>query len=436
MLYPLSYGGQVMRLQVYPSRTVTSAPAHLPSPSSPSMVPVPHRSVLAPNYRPLDITLRSGEGVWLTDIHGHRYLDCLAGYSALNFGHSHPQLVEAAKEQASRLTLVSRAFNHDLLLPYAEALTMLTDTETMLPMNTGAEAVETAIKAARKWGYLVKGVPEDQADIIVAANAFHGRTTTIISFSTDPSARDHYGPYTPGFTVVPYDDADAVAAAITPYTVAILIEPIQGEAGVIIPAPSYLPSLRALATDNDVLLIADEIQSGLARTGYTLDEERVGVAADLITLGKALGGGLMPVSAVVGRHDVLSLMTVGTHGSTFGGNPLACRIGMEVVAMLSTGEFQQRARDLEGFLGERLAELVDDGLISSSRHVGLWAGIDANPALGLTGRQICEGMQSRGVLAKDTHGSTIRFAPPLVIERDELATALDALADTLHAARR
>lgn len=235
--------------------------------------------------------------------------------------------------------------------------------------------------------------------------------------------------------MVPYDDADAVAAAITPNTVAILIEPIQGEAGVIIPAPSYLPSLRALATDNDVLLIADEIQSGLARTGYTLDEERVGVAADLITLGKALGGGLMPVSAVVGRHDVLSLMTVGTHGSTFGGNPMACRIGMEVVAMLSTGEFQQRARDLEGFLGERLAELVDDGLISSSRHIGLWAGIDANPALGLTGRQICEGMQSRGVLAKDTHGSTIRLAPPLVIERGELATALDALADTLHAAR-
>lgn len=398
------------------------------------MILVPHRSVLAPNYRPLEITIRSGQGVWLTDIHGRAYLDCLAGYSAVNFGHAHPRLVAAAHEQVARLTLISRAFNHDLLLPYAEALTTLTNTETMLPMNTGAEAVETAIKAARKWGYLVKGVPEGRAEIIVAANSFHGRTTTLISFSSDPAARDHYGPYTPGFVVVPYDDAGAVAAAITPETVAILVEPIQGEAGVIIPAPTYLPSLRELATANDVLLILDEVQSGLGRTGWTLDQERVGVEADLTTLGKALGGGLMPVSAVVGRHDVLSLMTVGTHGSTFGGNPLACRIGMVVVAMLDSGEFQQRARDLEGLLGDRLDGLVDEGLLSASRHVGLWAGIDANPELGLTGRQICEGLQARGVLAKDTHGSTIRLAPPLVIERHELEIALDALQDTLRAA--
>lgn len=395
---------------------------------------VPHRSVLAPNYRPLDITLHSGQGVWLTDIHGGRYLDCLSGYSALNFGHSHPRLIAAAREQAERLTLVSRAFNHDLLLPYAEALTTLTDTETMLPMNTGAEAVETAIKAARKWGYLVKGVPENRAEIIVAADSFHGRTTTIISFSTDPAAHEHYGPYTPGFVIVPYDDADAVAAAITPETVAILIEPIQGEAGVLIPATTFLPRLRELATANDILLIVDEIQAGLGRTGWTLDQQRVGVEADLTTLGKALGGGLMPVSAVVGRHDVLSLMTAGTHGSTFGGNPMACRIGLEVVAMLDSGEFQQRARDLEGYLGERLDSLVDEGLLNASRHVGLWAGIDINPELGLTGRQVCEGLQARGVLAKDTHGSTIRFAPPLVIELAELEIALDALDDTLHTA--
>jgi len=397
------------------------------------MVLVPHRSVLAPNYRPLDITLHSGQGVWLTDIHGGRYLDCLAGYSALNFGHSHPRLVAAAQEQVERLTLVSRAFNHDLLLPYAEALTTLTDTETMLPMNTGAEAVETAIKAARKWGYLVKGVPEDHAEIIVAEGSFHGRTTTIISFSTDPAAHAHYGPYTPGFVLVPYDDADAVAAAITPRTVAILVEPIQGEAGVLIPAPTYLPRLRELATANDVLLIVDEVQAGLGRTGWTLDQQRVGVEADLTTLGKALGGGLMPVSAVVGRHDVLSLMTAGTHGSTFGGNPLACRIALEVVAMLDSGEFQQRARAMEGYLGERLDALADEGLLNASRHVGLWAGIDVNPELGLTGRQGCEGLQARGVLAKDTHGSTIRLAPPLVIEPSELEIALDALDDTLHA---
>lgn len=392
--------------------------------------------VLAPNYTPLDITLSHGEGAWVTDIHGDRYLDCLAGYSAVNFGHANPRLVAAAQEQVGTLTLVSRAFNHELLVPYAEALTSLTGTETMLPMNTGAEAVETAIKAARKWGYLVKHIPDDRANIVVAANSFHGRTTTIISFSTDEKARDHYGPYTPGFTIVPYDDAAAVAEAMTEYTVAILIEPIQGEAGVVIPTPDYLPRLRAIADEWGALLIVDEIQAGLGRTGWTLDQQRVGVKADLTTLGKALGGGIMPVSAVVGLHDVLSLMTPGTHGSTFGGNPLAARIGLEVVSMLETGEYQQRARDLEGYFGERLDELAADGLVNATRHVGLWAGVDANPRLGLTGRQICEGLQARGVLAKDTHGSTIRLAPPLVIERDELALAMDALADTLHAAHR
>lgn len=394
---------------------------------------LPH-SALAPNYRPLEVNLESGSGVWLTDVHGRRYLDCLSGYSAVNFGHCNPTLVAAATEQLGTLDLVSRAFNHSLLLPYAEELTALTGTETMLPMNTGAEAVETAIKAARKWGYLVKDVPENEAEIIVAAGSFHGRTTTIVSFSTDPAAHDHYGPYTPGFVVVPYDDVAAVAAAINRNTVAIMVEPIQGEAGVIIPSPDYLPALRTLADDHLVLLILDEVQSGLARTGYTLDQERVGVQGDLTTLGKALGGGIMPVSAVVGRGEVLALMSPGTHGSTFGGNPLACRIGLEVTRMLATGEFQARAQELEGYFRARLDGMVAAGLLAAARTVGLWAGIDAHPSLGMSGRDICEGLQERGVLAKDTHDTAVRLAPPLVIEQHELAQALDILEDTLRSA--
>lgn len=387
---------------------------------------------LAPNYAPLDVTLTQGGGAWLTDIHGNRYLDCLAGYSAVNFGHGHPALIAAAHEQLDSLTLVSRAFDHDLLTPFADALTALTGTEMMLPMNTGAEAVETAIKAVRRWAYLSKGVPDGQAEIIVAEGAFHGRTTTIISFSTDPDARDHYGPYTPGFVTVPYNDPDAVAAAITPNTAAILVEPIQGEGGVIIPSPDYLPRLRQLADAHNVLLVLDEVQSGLGRTGYTLDQQRVGVAADLTTLGKALGGGIMPVSAVVGRADVLGLLTPGTHGSTFGGNPLACRIGIAVVQLLKTGEFQERARALEAPLGERLDKLRERQLIADYRRVGAWAGIDVAPSLGLSGKEVCVRLRDRGVLAKDTHGSTIRLAPPLVISEAELHKALDALEDALE----
>lgn len=390
-------------------------------------------SHLAPNYSPLDVTLSHGNGAWLTDVAGNRYLDCLAGYSAVNFGHGHPALLAAAHEQLDTLTLVSRAFDHDLLAPFADSLTALTGTEMMLPMNTGAEAVETAIKAARRWGYLTKGIPDGQAEIIVAEGAFHGRTTTIISFSTDPEARDHFGPYTPGFVTVPYDDADAVAAAITPTTVAILVEPIQGEAGVIIPGPEYLPRLRALADVHNVLLIVDEVQSGLGRTGHTLDQQRVGIAADLTTLGKALGGGILPVSAVVGRADVLGLLTPGTHGSTFGGNALACRLGTAVVQLLETGEFQARAQALEAPLGERLAKLEERDLIANYRHVGAWAGIDIAPALGLSGKQACARLRDRGVLAKDTHGSTIRLAPPLVITEAELHRAFDALDDSLSA---
>lgn len=389
-------------------------------------------SSLAPNYAPLNVTLQSGKGVWLTDVDGNRYLDCLSGYSAVNFGHRHPSITAAARTQLDQLTLVSRAFGHSLLEPFADALTHLTGTEMMLPMNTGAEAVETAIKAARRWAYLSKGLPGDTATIVVAANSFHGRTSTIVSFSTDPDAHDHYGPYMPGFRVVPYDDVAAVAEAIDESTAAILVEPIQGEGGVIIPSADYLPRLRRLADQNNVLLILDEVQAGLGRTGYTLDQQRVGTTADLTTLGKALGGGIMPVSAVIGRADVLGLFTPGTHGSTFGGNPLACRVGLAVVDLLTTGEFQARARALEAPLGERLAAFYEEGLIAEYRHVGLWAGVDIDPSRGMSAARVCRAMKNRGVLAKDTRGTTIRLAPPLIISEDELTRALDVLEDVLH----
>lgn len=392
-------------------------------------------SVLAPNYHPLPVTLVDGLGSWVTDDEGRRYLDLLSGYSALNFGHRHPVLTAAAHAQIDKLTLTSRAFDHDLLEPFAARLAALigplvAGPPMVLPMNTGAEAVETAIKAARKWGYDVKGVPVDRATIIVADGNFHGRTTTIVSFSTDPDARRGFGPYTPGFRVVPYGDSAALAAAIDEATVAVLLEPIQGEQGVVVPPDDYLPTVRALCTEHDVLFVADEIQSGLGRTGTTLASELWGVRPDLVTLGKALGGGVLPVSAVVGRADVLGVLTAGTHGSTFGGNPLACAVGLAVVGLLETGELQARATTLGLEWGVRLDALVDDGLLTASRRVGLWAGLDVTPPI--TGRQLCERLLARGVLAKDTHGSTIRLAPPLTITSDDLALATDRLTDALR----
>lgn len=391
--------------------------------------------LLTPNYHPLDVVLATGEGSWVTDLAGRRYLDMLAGYSALNFGHRHPALVAAAKDQLDRLTLTSRAFDHELLEPFAAAVTSLTGTEMLLPMNTGAEAVESAVKAARKWGYDVKGVPADAATIVVAEGAFHGRTTTIVSMSTDPETRDGFGPYTPGFRVVPFGDADAVAAAIDETTVAVLVEPVQGEAGVLVPPADYLPRLRRLCTASDVLLVLDEVQSGLGRTGTTLAQELYGVRADLTALGKALGGGILPVSAVVGRADVLGVLTPGTHGSTFGGNSLACAVGIRVTELLATGELQARARDLGVHLSGRTDELVAEGLLASARTVGLWAGLDVAPALGLTGRATCERLAARGLLAKDTHGTTIRLSPPLTISRQDLELGLDVLAEVLRDAR-
>jgi ornithine--oxo-acid transaminase len=393
---------------------------------------------LAQNYHPLPVTLTTGDGAWVRDTGDRTYLDLLAGYSALNFGHRHPALLAAAHAQLDRLTLSSRAFDHDLLHPFAAALSDLArpviagdGVPMVLPMNTGAEAVETAIKAARKWGYDVKGVAPDAATIVVAANNFHGRTTTIVSFSTDPEARDGFGPHTPGFRIVPFGDADALRDAIDETTVAVLLEPIQGEQGVVVPPAGYWPAVRAICDAEDVLLVADEIQSGLGRTGTTFALELWDVRADLVTLGKALGGGVLPVSAVVGRPDVLGVLTAGTHGSTFGGNPLACAVGLAVVDLLRPGTFQERARTLGAHLHERLATLVDTGLLVGSRGVGLWAGLDVDPAR-MTGRELCERLLRLGVLAKDTHGSTIRLAPPLVIDADDLDLALDRLTQALR----
>jgi ornithine--oxo-acid transaminase len=398
------------------------------------MPPSPNAPTLAPNYHPLDVVLRTGEGAWVTDVEGRRYLDFLAGYSALNFGHRHPELIRIAHAQLDRLTLTSRAFDHDLLVPFAGALARLVGAEMVLPMNTGVEAVESAVKAARKWGYEVKGVPAGAATVIVAEGAFHGRTTTAISMSTDPLARVGFGPYTPGFVTVPYGDADAVAAAIDSTTAAVLVEPVQGEAGVVVPPPDYLPRLRALCDAAGVLLVLDEVQSGLGRAGATLAADLAGVRADLTTLGKALGGGILPVSAVVGRADVLGVLTTGTHGSTFGGNPLACAVGLGVVSLLEPGDLQERARVLGVALAARLAPLADAGLVSRFRQVGLWAGVDVAPGLGLTGREVCERLLARGVLTKDTHGSTIRLSPPLVISEGDLHRGLDALEQVLRAA--
>src|SRR5690625_264640 len=388
-----------------------------------------HASALAPNYHPLNIEVARAEDVTVTDTAGKEYLNCLAGYSALNFGHRHPHLVRAAKEQLDRLTLTSRAVGHDLLEPFAHAVTELTGTEMLLPMNTGAEAVETAIKTARKWGYEVKGVPQGQAQIIVAEGAFHGRTTTIVSASTDPEARGGFAPYTPGFVVVPFGDAAAVREAVTDSTVAVLVEPIQGENGVIIPPEDYLRQLRQICDQTSTLLVLDEIQSGLGRTGATLTQDLAGVRADLTTLGKALGGGIVPVSAVVGRADVLEVMTPGSHGSTFGGNPLACAVGIAVTELLATGEFQARAQELSPLLAEPVKELVAEGLLTDARVQGLWMGVDV---AGTSGREVSTRLAEQGILAKETGGNTIRFAPPLTVTPEHLEQLTGALGRVLR----
>ncbi|MCQ9133674.1 MULTISPECIES: ornithine--oxo-acid transaminase [Streptomyces] len=385
--------------------------------------------VLAHNYHPLPVVVASAEGAWVEDVEGRRYLDMLAGYSALNFGHRHPALIEAAHRQLDRLTLTSRAFHNDRLAGFAERLADLTGLDMVLPMNTGAEAVESAVKVVRKWAYEVKGVPADRATIVVAADNFHGRTTTIVSFSTDETARTGFGPFTPGFRVVPYNDLAALEAAVDETTAAVLIEPIQGEAGVVVPDDGYLAGVRELTRRTNCLFVADEIQSGLGRTGRTLAVEHEGVTPDVLLLGKALGGGIVPVSAVVARREVLSVLRPGEHGSTFGGNPLAAAVGTAVVELLETGEFQRRAAELGVVLREGLSGLVGKGVVGF-RARGLWAGVDVDPALG-TGREVSERLMREGVLVKDTHGSTIRLAPPLTITADELLSALASLEKVL-----
>ncbi|MHA3023582.1 ornithine--oxo-acid transaminase [Mycobacterium sp. BMJ-28] len=377
----------------------------------------------AHNYAPLPVVAASAEGVWITDVDGRRYLDCLAAYSAVNFGHRHPEITAAAHAQLDTVTLVSRAFHSDRLGPFCAALARMCGKEMVLPMNTGAEAVESGIKVARKWGYDIKGVPANQANIVVAQNNFHGRTTTIVSFSDDPTARAGFGPFTPGFRSVPFGDADALAAAIDDNTVAVLLEPIQGEAGIIVPPDDFLPRVRAVCTERNVLMIADEIQSGLGRTGRTFACEHWAVVPDVYLLGKALGGGVVPVSAVVADRDILSVLHPGEHGSTFGGNPLAAAVGATVVAILERGEYQSRSAELGAHLHARLAELQGSGVLAV-RGKGLWAGVDIDPRLG-TGKQISLRLAQRGVLVKDTHGHTLRFAPPLVITAAEIDWAIE-----------
>jgi ornithine--oxo-acid transaminase len=377
----------------------------------------------AHNYQPLPVVIAEAEGSWVTDVDGRRYLDMLAAYSAINFGHRHPRLVAAAQRQLERVTLVSRAFEHDQFGPFCAELAALAGMDMVLPMNTGAEAVETAIKTARKWGYEVKGVPTNEAVIVVFDGNFHGRTTTIVSFSTDPDAHDSYGPFTPGFRIVPYGDLAALAAAMDERVVAVLIEPIQGEAGVLIPPPGFLGGVREICTSHGALMIADEIQSGLGRTGTTFACEHDDVVPDAYLLGKALGGGIVPISAMVSSSEILGVFKPGQHGSTFGGNPLACAIAREVIAMLGTGEFQERSAKLGTHLNDRLAALPASA-VREVRCRGLWAGIDF---VSMSGREVCEALAGRGVLAKDTHGSTIRLAPPLVISEEDLDLALDQL---------
>lgn len=386
----------------------------------------------AHNYSPLPVVAASAEGAWITDIEGRRYLDCLSAYSAVNFGHRNPEITATAHAQLDTVTLVSRAFHSDKLGPFCAALAYLCDKDMVLPMNSGAEAVESGLKVARKWGADVKGVPADQANIIVADNNFHGRTISIVSFSSDPAARNGFGPFTPGFRSVPFGDAAALAQAIDDNTVAVLLEPIQGEAGIIVPPDDYLPAVRALCSEHNVLMIADEIQSGLARTGYTFACDRWRVVPDVYLLGKALGGGVVPLSAVAADLDVLGVLHPGEHGSTFGGNPLAAAIGTTVVSMLARGEFQARATALGAHLHRRLRQLIGHG-VQEVRGLGLWAGVDIDPSLG-TGKEISLRLADRGVLVKDTHGSTLRFAPPLVVTAQEIEWAVGRLAAVLREA--
>ncbi|WP_298275024.1 ornithine--oxo-acid transaminase [uncultured Bradyrhizobium sp.] len=383
----------------------------------------------AQNYAPLGVVLTRGEGVWVWDTDGRRYLDCLSAYSAVNQGHCHPKILAAMMEQAGRLTLTSRAFHNDQLALFYEELADLTGSHKVLPMNSGAEAVESAIKAVRKWGYEVKGVPDGEAEIIVCADNFHGRTLAIVGFSTDPASRAHFGPFAPGFRIIPFGDARALEAAITPNTVAFLVEPIQGEAGVIIPPAGYFAEVRELCTRNNIMLVLDEIQTGLGRTGKLLAEQHEGIEADVTLLGKALSGGFYPVSAVLSNTEVLGTLKPGQHGSTFGGNPLACAVARAALRVLvDEGMIEnaavQGARFLDGLRSIRA------NIVREVRGRGLMLAVELRPEAG-PARRHCEVLREYGILAKDTHDHTIRIAPPLVITQDQVDWALEQIGAAL-----
>jgi ornithine--oxo-acid transaminase len=381
----------------------------------------------AHNYRPLDVVIERGEGVWVYDNEGKRYLDCLAAYSALNQGHCHPKILEALVEQASKLTLTSRAFRNDQLPLLYRELHELTGFEMVLPMNTGAEAVETAIKTARKWGNNVKGIPEGRAEIIVCANNFHGRTVTIVSFSTEEQYREGFGPFTPGFKVVPFGDARALSKAITPNTCAFLVEPIQGEAGILIPPPGYLREASEICRRNRVLLVADEIQSGLGRTGKLFAYMHEGIRPDILIIGKALGGGFYPVSAVLASREILGVFRPGDHGSTFGGNPLACAVARAALRVIVEDELTERSAGLGAYFLGRLRTLRSPNL-QEIRGKGLWIGIELHTAA----RPFCEALMNEGILCKETHDKVIRIAPPLIIRREEIDWAFERLQSVIE----
>lgn len=386
----------------------------------------------AHNYHPLPVVLAQGDGVWVEDVEGNRYMDMLSAYSAVNQGHNNPRILAAAKRQLDRLTLTSRAFHNDQLGPFCEQLAQLTGMDKILPMNTGAEAVETAIKAARRWAYDVKGVAEDAAEIIVCSENFHGRTTTIISFSTDAANRRGFGPLTPGFRVVPYGNIEALRESITANTAAFLVEPIQGEAGVIIPPQGYFPAVRELCTRNNVLLMADEIQTGLGRTGRLFACEHEGIRPDVFVLGKALGGGVVPISAVAASREVLGVFEPGSHGSTFGGNPLACAVACEALNVIVDEGLSARAETLGKVFRARLRQLAGNGIVERVRGRGLLNAVDIAPAAGAA-RSYCERLREAGILAKETHQSIVRFAPPLVLSAEDLEWALGRIEKVLQA---
>tara|TARA_B100000315_G_scaffold260564_2_gene322990 strand:- start:16806 stop:18026 length:1221 start_codon:yes stop_codon:yes gene_type:complete len=385
----------------------------------------------AHNYKPLDVILARGEGVWVWDTDGNKYLDCLSAYSAVNQGHCHPVIRQAMLDQAEKLTLTSRAFRNDQLALFYEDICALTGTHKVLPMNSGAEAVESALKAARKWGYEVKGVPEDQAEIIVCENNFHGRTLAIVGFSTDPTARNNFGPFAPGFKVIPFGDSEALAAAITPNTVAFLVEPIQGEAGVIIPPAGYLSAVREICSDQNVTLILDEIQTGLGRTGKLLAEEHDGIEADVTLVGKALSGGFYPVSAVLSSTEVLGVLKPGEHGSTFGGNPLACAVARTALRVLVEEGMVENSAEMGAYFQDALSSINSD-VISEVRGRGLLIAIELTEEAG-DARNYCNALQERGILCKETHLKIIRFAPPLIITKDQIDWAMEQIRPVLAA---